>query len=95
MESEDQLYVPENMKEIFEISNKNRKKNKLRKKETQVPESPKKPLPVYEIIQNQYKIDEKENGYMDYKAVANMTDSDFMGHLGWTERSSHSPLIKK
>ena len=32
---------------------------------------------------------------MDYKAVANMTDSDFMGHLGWTERSSHSPLIKK
>ena len=34
MDSADQLYVPENMKEIFEISNKNRKKNKLRKKDT-------------------------------------------------------------
>lgn len=98
METGDQLYVPDNMKEIFEISNKNRKKNKIRKKDTQIPESPQKPQPIYEIIQNQYKVDEKENGFSDFKAVAKMSDVEFMGHLGWTgwtERNSHSPLIKK
>ena len=96
-ENNEELHVPETIKEIFEVSNRNRKKNKMRKKDNAVPESPQKPQAIFDIIQNQYKIDEKENGFVDFKAVVKMGDQDFLAHLGLTDKQqlSHSPLIKK
>tara|TARA_B110000285_G_C15039031_1_gene570837 strand:- start:370 stop:570 length:201 start_codon:yes stop_codon:yes gene_type:complete len=42
---------------------------------------------IYDIIKNQYDIDEKENG--DYKAVMKQPDQDFVKYLGW--KSTNPP----
>ena len=51
-DNNDDLHVPETIKEIFEISNRNRKKNKLRKKDNAIGDSPQKSQTIYDIIQN-------------------------------------------
>lgn len=39
---------------------------------------------VTEMIRHQYKIDGKENGLSDFKAVCNHTDAEFVRFLDWT-----------
>tara|TARA_B110000305_G_C19209763_1_gene525266 strand:+ start:322 stop:465 length:144 start_codon:yes stop_codon:yes gene_type:complete len=39
-----------------------------------------------DIIKTQYKIDEKENGYADMKAVLKYNDQEFLRHLNWDEQ---------
>lgn len=85
--------IPQSIGEIFEISNKNRKRNKLKKKKEGPTAEAKKATSrnnsngsnkgvvssgafinyneVTEIIRHQYKIDGKENGLSDFKAVCN------------------------
>ena len=68
------MNLNQTIKEIYEISNKNRKLNKQRKKfeGPSTSQTPTKEKNIYEIIQGQYDIDEKENG--DYRAVMKMGD---------------------
>lgn len=81
--------MPETIKQIYDISNKNRKINKQRKK-NEVPQQPtpqSKEKSIYDIIKHQYEIDEKENG--DYKAVMKQSDQDFVKYLGWKSNTVH------
>ena len=56
--------IPDNIKTIFQISNRNRKKNKQRKKEV---ENASEKLQVCQIIRNQYRIDDCDG--KDFKDV--------------------------
>lgn len=100
--------IPVSIAEIYEISNKNRKKNKARKKNVGTgsfiqssrgnsagssragrtkDQSQQNNFINYneltDIIKQQHKLDGKENGMADFKAVQNMRDADFVRFLDW------------
>jgi hypothetical protein len=41
------------------------------------------------MIKQQHKLDGKENGIDDFKAVQNMRDADFVRFLGWPQPSPY------
>jgi len=78
-----QAGVPTTVEEIFEISNRNRKKNKLKKK---CKDADKKEAgeTVASIIRSQHLKDDKENELSDFKELQKTTDKEFMRYqLGW------------
>ncbi len=89
--------IPQSVAEIFEISNKNRMRNKMKKKN--VSENKKSSSKtekgamlnfqdVTEIIKMHHKQDAKENHMEDFKAVCNYNDKEFASFLGWNEQEA-------
>lgn len=79
------IEIPQNFQQIFQLSNLNRKKNKYKKKGKDQENGYQDPqMSAFQIIKNQYRREDKENGILDFKDLHTMKDNDFMHRmLSW------------
>lgn len=100
--------APRTLKDIFRISNTNRKKNKLRKKTNKMVEASKvpgfagsemaaPPANISQLIQMQYRIDASRGlgNASGLNRLRMMSDSEFINHLGWLDPNRDRKIMSK
>lgn len=101
--------APRTLKDIFRISNTNRKKNKLRKKTNKMVEASRgvpgfagsetaaPPANISQLIQMQYKIDASRGlgNASGLNRLRMMSDSEFINHLGWLDPNRDRKIMSK